>query len=161
MRTILALDEMLIRAVRPKLPGTVEPFSRQRMRKEGVDAVRDAALASASAVVIGGRKWTAAELLPVLERWKLPYEVPVVMVVPEISDAEWLRAVRLDVFAVVEDVAVKNVASCLSVEARLASRWLSRRGRLLRHPVLLHRDRRPSSPDRPPGRLIPLLRAVS
>ena len=160
MRTVLATDEMLIRAVQRKLDGEIVAFNRQRMREEGMEAVRRAAV-TATAVLIGGRRWAATELLPVLERWRLPYDVPVVMVVPEISDGEWLRAIRLDVFAVVEDVAVKDVASCLSVEARLASKWASRRDHLRRRPVLLRRERRAPSPDRPPGQLLPLLRSAS
>ena len=125
MRTILALDEMLGREVAKQLPGVSEVCGRIRMRDDGDDVVRELVLHSPSVLAIGAKGWNPLDLL---ERWRLPYEVPVVLVVPSLSWDDEVRATRLDVFSVVPaDRSVPRMATCLACECRLAWAWTQRR----------------------------------
>jgi hypothetical protein len=125
MRTVLAMDDLLSKAVEKKLGGRTVVCSRQRMRDEGDDVVRELAQKEPCVLVIGGAKWNP---LTLLELWRLPYETPVVLVLPAVTWSSTVRASRLDVFAVVPAGKVaRKLPTAVASEALLAHRWLAER----------------------------------
>lgn len=124
MRTVLAVDELLARAVGAKLPGVVEICTRARMRDDGDEVVADLVMMVPSVLVIGAKKWDPLDLL---EAWLLPPEIPVVLVVPHMSEDIERRASALELFSVVPADRSVRATACLACECRLAWAWLQGR----------------------------------
>lgn len=140
MPTILALDELLAHAVGPKLPGMVEVCGRMRMREEGDDIVKSLALQPGSVLAIGAASWNP---LPLLAEWKLPARVPVVVLVPEVTEEVARMAAECRVFSVIPaDGSLSGMSKCVVNECVLANASL-RRGRKEISPVLVVPSRRP------------------
>lgn len=154
MRTVLAVDPLLAEAVRKKLPGTVEIYTRERMREEGDDTVKAAALRAPSVLVVGAKKWSP---LRWVERWQLPRTTPVVMLLPSVPDEYLDRAAKAGVYSIVPlDGTVGALASAVYAEAILA--WSSRESPPLL-PVLVGPSPRPRPAAVQPGRVLPLVPA--
>lgn len=150
MRTVLALDQLLARSVAAKLRGEVVTCTRQRMRDEGDDAVQRIVMAAPSALIIGAQNWNPLDLL---EAWQLPYEIPVIMVVPSMNWADEVRAARLDVFSIfVADKGYRGLPTSLASESVIAHAWM--KGGPFRHarPVVVQPSPRPQVEM--PGRLL-------
>ena len=114
MKTVLALDELLARALREEIPGSVQIIGRAQMRDDGDEIVKRAA-SGKCVLAIGGSKW---DPLPWLERWRLA--IPVVVTLPSFDDRTLERAARLRVFSVVP-ATMPGIVSCLADECVLAA----------------------------------------
>ncbi len=142
MRTVLAVDDLMARAVAKKLTGEIETCGRVRMRLEGDNVVRDLVLRSPCVLVIGAKEWDPLDLL---EQWRLPYEVPVVLVLPKIDWESTIRATRVDAFSVLSIADLKRkLPTSIVAECQIAEAW--RQGRLSRPdaPVVVQRTSRAS-----------------
>lgn len=150
MRTVLAVDELLGRAVERELPGISERCPRQRMRDEGDDVVRSLALAHPGVLVIGAKKWNP---LPWLERWRLPFGSLVVIVLPRATKTQIAQAERLGVFSVLSS-SMSGIAKCVASESVIAH--ACRVGLRRRGPTRVLQGRSQPPPTNPPrGRVLP------
>lgn len=155
MRTVLALDDLLAQAVVAQLPGVTEVFRHTTMRDEGADIVREAVEAWPCALVLGGQEWDPHPLA-LLERWRLPYAVPVVLVAPSMNHIDTARAARLDVFSVLDMEKVKRgLPTSIVSECLLAHAWRNGIVQRPKGPVLVQPSPQPRSSR--PG-LAPVLR---
>ena len=128
MRFVLALDDLLAKAVSKKLEGRVEIFRHPQMREHGDDIVRDAVMREPSVLVIGGATWNPLYLL---ERWRMPYEVPVVVVLPDLEWDRADRAAKINAFSVLSMKELKRkLPTSIVAECDIATAWLD--GRLSR-----------------------------
>ena len=142
MRTVLAMDEIMAKAVTKRLTGEIEVCTRPRMRDEGDDIVRELVLRSPCVLAIGATEWNPLDLL---ERWRLPYEIPVVLVLPVIDWENTVRATRVDAFSVLSVADLKRkLPTSIAAECQIAEAW--RQGRLSRPgaPVVVQRTSRAS-----------------
>jgi hypothetical protein len=142
VRTVLALDDLLARAVMAQLPGAHDHVSRSQMRDDGDDVVRDLVSDGPCALVIGADDWNPLDLL---ERWRLPYAVPIVMVTKTVDHLTMTRAARLRVFSLFAMDSVKRgLPTSIVAECLIAHAW--RRGFVKRElaPVLVLPSHRPS-----------------
>lgn len=134
MRTVLALDDLLAQAVEDQLPGVKDICGRQRMRDEGDDVVRRLVEEGPCVLAIGGAAWEPSDLLGLLERWRFPRKVPVVLVMPAVSRENAVRISKLGVYSVFEvDAERRGVATSLVAECLIAH--ACRRG-ILKRPVV-------------------------
>lgn len=125
MRTVLATDEMLAYAVRKKVPGKTEFYDRPWMRKNGDDTVRDIALASPCVLAIGASQWQPPlEQISFLERWQLPDELPVILIVDSLTNDVIERATQVNVYSIVPlDQTAPSHATYVAAECVLAWAW--------------------------------------
>lgn len=122
MRTVLAVDEILGRAIADRISGEKIYCTRERMREEGDDVARRLVLEKPSVLIIGGTKWNPLRLL---ERWRLPYETPVVLLLRTINFGARERAKAIRVFSVIPaDYRAARVPTCAASEALLAHAWM-------------------------------------
>lgn len=163
MRTVLALDDLMAVAVKKKLGDGAIPVSRPQMRELGDDVVLDMLGSRDAVLAIGGTDWDPLDLL---ERWRLPERVPVVLVLPWVSWKARARAARVNAFSVLGVNELKRkLPTSLATECRLAAKWL-REARKRPYPTVviqpspLELDPRPARAV--PGRLLHLpVRGVS
>ena len=145
MRTVLAIDEMLAHAVAAQLPGEIEVFGHMEMRDRGhaVGAeLRERVLRSPSVLVIGARAWDPCDML---KKMRLPYEVPVVVVVPSITPERERMSFELDAWAMLPaDGSVTGLSGAVADEAVLGWLWTRKRRPRPLAPVLL--DPQPRRP---------------
>jgi hypothetical protein len=154
MRTVLATDEMLGSKTRKMLPGSSELYAYERMRLDGEDVVRVAAMLAPCVLAIGAKKW---DPLDHLERWRLGDQVLIVALLPKPTRANVRRAIELGARAIVPvDGSVRDLASAVFAECVHA--WDGRQRHRLR-PVLVS----PSPARQPrvqvPGRVLQFVRA--
>ena len=137
MRTVLAVDEMLAHVVAPRLPGEVEVLGHMAMRDLGPLAVarlREMVMERPSVLAIGAKAWDA---LPMLRQIRLPYRVPVVLLVPEVTWEGTRQAAELDVFSIVPAKPTRKIVSTVAAECVLAWKWLESRRRRRRSTILI------------------------
>lgn len=151
MRTILALDDLLAHAVKPKLIGEVEICNHQTMREKGPDVVQKL-VRRRSVLAIGGAAW---DPLPLLRKWRLPPTVHVVMVTPSVTE-EHRQGVDSAVSIVPADGSVSGLSSCIA-DACLFARGRRRAALSSPCPVVVRaQPRRVSCQHRESGRLLRL-----
>lgn len=148
MRTVLAIDEMLARAVAKILPGNLEYCCRDRMRSQGDDIVRELVLAEPCVLVIGGSRWNP---LGLLERWGLPATTPVVLLLPRLTRAMKDRTVALGAHSVLSAGRSRKLPTLVSSECLVAHGWAAQP---VREPLLRVVARlasiRPATPRKSP-----------
>ena len=143
MRTVLAIDDLLAKAMMEQLPGRADRCSHLAMSEEGDDVALKLVERSTCTLVIGGEAWTRSPL-DLLERWRLPYKIPVVLLLYKATPEEVARATRLCVFSLVDMHKIRRgLPTSLVAECVIAHAWT--RGHVQRAlaPVLLLPSPRP------------------
>lgn len=135
-RTVLAVDELMAAAIAPMLPGEVVRLSvlgARRTPKAVADMLRPALGESPCVLAIGSWAWNA---IPALQRLRVLWERPVVLVTPNLTTTRRRQASALNVFSIVP-ASDADLAQVVAVEVRLAAYWLAGRGRRRPFPVVV------------------------
>ncbi len=135
MRLVLAVDELLGHKIRKTLTADIEVFARARLRLEGVGPARAAIDRAPCVFAIGAAGWDPFEWL---ESQRVSASVPVVVIVPDVTDEIVRRALLIGVRAIVP-ATIPAIALATSAACQIA--W-NDRGKSGLRPILVVPDRR-------------------